>query len=324
MGSPRSASIILPTLDAGPILEEVLAAIGRQDAEVDLERIAVDSGSTDGTVERLRRHGFLVHSIPRREFNHGATRDLAIGRARGEIVVLLTQDSVPVDGAWLRYLLEPYGDPRVAGVYCRQIPRADCNPILAERLRNWTAGKEEPVVQEVESEAAFERLPPLERLSRAAFDNVASSLRRSVWEKIPFGRRDFGEDVAWGKRVILAGWWIVFQPKCAVIHSHNRSPLAEARRLYCDHQNLNELFGIQGIPTLREALRSARNHRALYLRMLERVSLPTADRARWTRWTRRYAFAEALGTLLGSRSAGWRRRGAWWFLLVDKLFRQGI
>ena len=324
MGSARSVSVVLPTFNAGPILEEVLTAIERQDLEVELERIAVDSGSRDGTVERLRAHGFSVHSISRREFNHGATRDLAIEMARGEIAVLLTQDAVPADGSWLRHLLEPYADPRVAGVYCRQIPRPDCNPILAERLRNWAAGKTEPAVQEVESEAAFEGLPPLDRLARAAFDNVASSLRRSVWERIPFGRRDFGEDVAWGKRAILAAWRIVFQPKSAVVHSHNRSPLAEARRLYCDHQNLNDLLGVTSIPTLRQGFRAVREQREKHLRLLAGLSLSPAAREHWSRWARRFAIGEAVGTYLGAKSAAWRRGRTWWFPFVDRLVRRGI
>jgi len=321
---PRSASLVVPTLNAGPVLGDLLDALDRQEGAVPLERIAVDSGSSDGTVERLRDRGFEVLSIPRREFDHAATRDLAIGRSRGEVVVLLTQDAVPADGGWLRALLEPYADPRVAGVYGRQIPRPGCNPILAERLRSWTAGRTEPVVQEVESEAALEALPPLQRLARCGFDNVASSVRRSAWEKIPFGRRPFGEDVAWGKRIILAGWRIVFQPRSAVVHSHDRSPLAEARRLYCDHQNLNDLVGVTVLPTLREALRSARAQREAHLRLLGGLDLSPADRARWERWARRYAWGEALGTFLGARSAEWRRRGAWWFPLLDRIARCGI
>jgi rhamnosyltransferase len=286
-----------------------------------VERIAVDSGSTDGTVEKLRGRGFAVRSIPQAEFNHGATRDLGISLAKGEIVVLLTQDAVPADEAWLRRLLEPYEDPRVAGVYSRQIPRPDCNPILAQRIRNWSAGKTEPVVQEVEGETALLALPPLERLARCAFDNVASSVRRRVWERIPFGRRDFGEDVAWGKRVLLAGHRIVFQPSSAVVHSHNRSTSAEFRRLYCDHQNLRELFGLRLIPSARGLLASIRRRRRDLLAALE--GLPLDERRRWRTWAKRYAVAELLGIHLGARSRDWLANGSW-FRPVDRWIKSGI
>ena len=37
-------------------------------------------------------------------------------------------------------LLEVYEDPRVGAAYCKQLPRPDCNPFIAHRLREWTAG----------------------------------------------------------------------------------------------------------------------------------------------------------------------------------------
>ena len=314
-------SLLIPTWNAGRVLEDLLDGLDRQEPRVELERIAIDSGSTDGTVERLRGRGFAVHSIPQKEFNHGATRDLGISLAKGEVVVLLTQDAIPADESWLRRLLEPYEDSRVAGVYCRQIPRPDCNPILAERIRNWTAGKTAPIVQEVEGEAALEALPPLERLARCAFDNVASSVRRSIWEKHPFGRRAFGEDVAWGKRVVLAGHRLVFQPASAVVHSHNRTPLAEFRRLYCDHQNLAELFDVRLIPSSKGLLGSIRKRRREHLAILD--SLPPDERRRWRTWAKRYAAAELLGIHLGARSREWLANGSWW-RPVDRWIKRGI
>jgi rhamnosyltransferase len=314
----------MPTWNAGPLLDQVLAGIDDQEASVELQKVAIDSGSRDDTVARLRQHGFTVHGIPQTEFNHGATRDLGIGRTTGEVIVLLTQDAVPADRHWLARLLEPYADRQVAGVYCRQIPRADCNPILAERLRNWTAGKTEPVVQQVADAEAFAALAPLERLGISAFDNVASSVRRTVWEAHPFGHRSFGEDVTWGKRVVLAGWKLVFQPKAAVIHSHNRSPWAEFKRLYCDHQNLNDLFGIELIPSGKGILRSIGEQRNTHREVLRRLPLAAADRHRWWQWAKKYSAGEILGIFLGARSRRWRDEGRWWFGPLDRFLKRGI
>jgi rhamnosyltransferase len=302
----------------------VLERIEGQDAGIELEKVAIDSGSRDGTVDLLTARGFRVERIPQAEFNHGATRDRGIGLCSGDVVVLLTQDAVPADASWLRWLLAPYEDPRVAGVYCRQIPRPDCNPILAERLRAWTAGQVGAVVQEVESPAAFEQLEPLERLRRSAFDNVASSVRRSVWREIPFGRRNFGEDVTWGRRAVLAGHRVVFEPRSAVIHSHNRTPFAEFKRLYCDHQNLNDLFGITLIPSAAGLLRSIRAQRETHRRVLRSLPLPDDERHRWWQWAKKYAACEVLGLFLGARSNRWRDRGAFWFPALDRWIKKGI
>ena len=75
-------SLVMPTLNGGELLERVLDGIDRQPGAMDLERIAIDSGSSDDTVERLAAHGFTVHGIDQREFNHGDPRAVAHERPR--------------------------------------------------------------------------------------------------------------------------------------------------------------------------------------------------------------------------------------------------
>ena len=91
-------SLVMPTWNAGPLLEEVLAAVDAQPGAADLEKVAVDSGSADGTVGILEKHGFRVMGIEQKTFNHGATRDLAIEQTSGDVILLLTQDATPADG----------------------------------------------------------------------------------------------------------------------------------------------------------------------------------------------------------------------------------
>ena len=313
-------SLVMPTWNGGALLAEVLAAIERQPLARELERVAIDSGSSDGTVELLRAHGFSVTSIPQSEFDHGATRDRAILRTRGEAVVLLTQDALPKDERWLAELVAPYRDPAVGATWCRQEPRSGCNPLLAARLREWMAGRAEAPVQRVADRAEYEALAPLERLRRCAFDNVASSVRRSTWERFKFGRRPFGEDVAFGRNVILAGESIAFAPGSVVIHSHDRTPRAEGRRIYCDHQNLRALFGVHVLPT-RESFHGAVAHGLReFPAQVAALGLPERERAALEPWARGYAFWSALGIYLGGnsrehlrgpRAAHYRRLDAW-------------
>ena len=318
-------SLVIPTLNGMPVLAQVLAAVERQPGARDLERVAVDSGSGDGTVDCLRQHGFAVHSIPQRQFNHGTTRDLGIGKTRGDVVVLLTQDAIPADEQWLPRLAEVYADARVGAAYCRQLPRPDCNPFIAQRLREWTAGKTELVVQEVADAAELERLEPLQRLQRCAYDNVAGSVRRAAWERVPFGYRRFGEDVAFGKRLLLAGWRIVFQPNSAVIHSHNRTPRDEGKRIYCDHQNLSELFGVHLVPdwkAFRANVAWARGH---YGAQVLAMDLPAQQKRALHRWALAYAFWSGLGMYLGGNAQRLQRgKLALLFRGIDRWMHWGI
>jgi GT2 family glycosyltransferase len=46
-------------------------------------------------------------------------------------------------------------------------------------------------------------------------------LRRSVWERIPFDEEINGvEDRDWAKKVIAAGYHIVYEPQASVYHHH--------------------------------------------------------------------------------------------------------
>ncbi|MBP8302310.1 MAG: glycosyltransferase family 2 protein, partial [Planctomycetes bacterium] len=67
-------SLVIPTLNAGPLLDDVLAGIQRLEGTVFDEMLAIDSGSKDGTIERLQRAGFRIASIQKSDFDHGSTR----------------------------------------------------------------------------------------------------------------------------------------------------------------------------------------------------------------------------------------------------------
>jgi rhamnosyltransferase len=82
-------------------------------------------------------------------------------------------------------------------------------------------------------------------------------VRRITWEKLPFQRTEFGEDIAWGKSANEAGHTIAYTPDASVIHSHRRSILYEYSRTRICHQKLNELFGLATVPRLRDVARAA-------------------------------------------------------------------
>lgn len=255
-GTTRVVSVVIPTKNGGPLFERVLERLRGQLVEGEVETVIVDSGSSDQTLEVARRHGARLFEIPPQDFNHGPTRNHGIEMARGEIVVLMTQDALPANPHLLGKLIEPFEDPRVAGVFARQLPRPDADPVTRRNLENWITGAATRQVRHIEDPRAFERLSPMERYAFCVFDNVCSAVRKSVWREMPFPPAVFGEDIEWGKRVLLAGWKIVFQPEAVVEHSHQRSVVYEYRRTYICHRRLFELFGLQTVPSLRSVLRS--------------------------------------------------------------------
>ncbi len=248
------ASIVILTYNGGEIFRECLRMVSKQKAGFTYEVIIVDSGSTDGTLNFLKGYPVRLKQIRPNEFNHGLTRNMAIALARGKYVILMTQDAIPAYRYWLENILENFKDESVAGVYCRQIPREDADVLTKRNLGAWVACREDRVVSFIEAWKDYEVLEPMKKLALCAFDNVCSCLRKSIWEEFPFTDARIAEDLEWGKKAIKAGYKIVYEPRAAVIHSHSRTSLYEYKRTYLCHRRLFQLFGLQRIRTLKQAL----------------------------------------------------------------------
>ena len=316
-------SVVIPTRNGGPRFLKVLERLREQETTLAVDHLVIDSRSSDGTDEAARRAGFRVLTVDPRDFDHGATRDQAIAATSGRAIALLVQDAVPADRRWLERLARPLlEDERAAGSFSRQLPIPGGNPILAARLRGWIAGKDESRRAQLAPDRPWESLTPFERLELIAFDNVSSCIKRDCWSRNPFGRHPFGEDLAWSTWAIRAGYAIRFEAASVVEHLHDRSAWDEARRIYCDHRNLNRLVGMRTVATLRDAWRGSRSAFAGYLRLLEEAGLAADELARRKRWARGYALGESLAQWLAPIVNARGERG----LLgrIDRRLRRGI
>jgi rhamnosyltransferase len=253
--SAPAVSVLLLTLDAMPQLPELLRRIGEQRVDARMELVAVDSGSRDGTAELLAARADRLIRIPRERFDHGSTRNLGVEACRGERVALLVQDALPASPEWLALLVAPLGEARVAGAFSRQVPVPGASALARAQLAGWVAAGSEPRRVRLTPQE-FERLPPLERLRACAFDNVSSALRRDVWREHPFPETPIAEDVAWGKRVLLAGFELAYAPGSVVLHSHDRSLRYELERTRRLHAELQRLFGLETVGSLRALARA--------------------------------------------------------------------
>jgi len=305
-------SVVVPTLNGGARFRRCLEAVRRQVLDRPIELVCIDSGSTDDTLRHCQDFGARVLSIDKGTFNHGLTRNQAIGATSGEYVALLTQDAVPVGTAWLASLVRALEEtPRAAGAYGRQLPLDDLNPYLRWRLEQWAATRATRAVQEATDREAFEAAPPLAKLAVAAFDDVNSCLRRSVWERLPFPRAEFGEDIAWGLAAIRAGHALVYEPAACVEHSHNDSLWRDFRRVYADHRNLNRLLGMNQIPTLRHVITCTVSGAGMLWRSVPLVGHSVGRRLYWRGYAVAWTFAQNAAQYLGARASARAGRPPW-------------
>ncbi|MDD5557752.1 MAG: glycosyltransferase [bacterium] len=248
-------SVIIPVKNAERYLDGQIAAILSQAGVARPEIIIIDSGSTDGTLRAAARAPARLIRIRPEEFNHGRTRNLGAREAAGDRLVFLTQDATPADDRWLANLVRPLDeDPGVAGSFSRHIPRPGCSISLARQIEEeWRqAGGPERIVKRVSSRAELEARKPF----YTYFANTSSCLRRAVWERIPFSEVEFGEDVDWAERVLLAGHAIVYEPSSAVLHSHDYT-LREQMRQHYDYGRMVRSARLAAVIGVRRSVETA-------------------------------------------------------------------
>jgi rhamnosyltransferase len=263
----------------------------------------VDSGSTDGTLELARRYGAAVHRIRQAEFDHGETRNLGISLSRGRYVALIVQDAVPLDGQWLAAMVENLDrDGLTAGVYGRQVPRPESSPLTRALVNGWATADAERREQFAGGAGLYHTLSPAKRRALATFDNVSSCVRRSVWEEMPFERTNFGEDLRWGKNVVEAGYKLVYEPRSAVFHSHERGVIYDLRRYYVDQHVLLDLFGLALAPNLWILLSNVVRSFAYLYRRLRRDERAVGEAPRLMLLAMEHALSSQVGAYLGIKN----------------------
>lgn len=210
MSIPR-VSICLPTWNGERDLARLLPALARQRGVGDLEIVAVDSSSTDGTRALLDRAGARVVTIAKSDFGHGRTRNQLARMACGEFAVFLTQDAEPRDADTIATLVGALADARTAGAFARILPRPDDDPLTARTVLDHPDAREREWVGEPGA-------------APVRFNDVASAIRREVLLETPFPDVAFGEDVAWARAAVERGFRVRFEPRAVVLHAHSYTP----------------------------------------------------------------------------------------------------
>jgi len=264
----RSVSVLVPTFQGIEFLERMLAALASQRVDLPWDFLAIDSGSTDGTWELLGRFekGFPVpfrrQRIDPTEFDHGDTRNLLASRSQGDLLVYLTQDAIPIGDRWLATLASNFDDPAVAAAYCRNIPREGADFLTKLFCANDPGYDEGRRVARIEDRHGYELMTPQDRRILCNFNDVASAIRREIWELHPFPRTSFGEDVLMARAILEAGLDVVYDDQAKVEHSHDYAPEVLRERARIDGRFNAEWLGRTCVATPSDA-------RALVRRQLE-------------------------------------------------------
>src|ERR1700733_2634156 len=266
----------------GACLEAVFSQKGVGTFEV----ILVDSGSTDATLQIARGYPIRIEQIPAQAFHHARTRNLAASLGTGPVLINLSGDAIPASEAWLHNMLANFSDPGVGAVYGRQLPKPGSTMERSDTLD--TVYGDQRIVKD-----------PAHRNGLGYrfyhFSDVNNAFRLSGWDVAPYpDDLKMFEDLAIAKRILDAGWKIVYEPEAPVFHSHHYSAAQLFKRYFDIGYTLKELK-IWDASGTRSSL--FRDFRKLLVRQFSRVQKNgTGHRAHAAVGQ---SFAKSAGLLLG-------------------------
>lgn len=201
-------SIVIPTYNSertiGKVLESLFKEIKNYRKKVEV--IVVDDGSTDKTLEIVEK--YPVKIFKQKHKGPAAARNLGWRKAKGEIVIFLDSDC-KVSKGWLRKILKPFEDKKVAGVGVKY---------KTWNKRNWVARfvgyeigqRHEKMKKEVDYLASY-----------------STAYRKEVLKKINGFDTSFkmaaAEDNDLSYRIVSLGYKLIFLKNCFVFHRHPES-----------------------------------------------------------------------------------------------------
>ena len=217
-------AVLIPTYNAGKVWETVLDKIALQDLSIE-EKIILDSGSTDETVQLAKAHGFRVLTIDKLNFDHGYARQLLFEASNCDLVIFLTQDAIPNGRSSFSRLVDSFNDPMVGLSYGRQLPHLGAKTLETHaRLFNYPSVSK---VKQLEDKNIL-------GIKTASCSNSFAAYRRAALIDVggfPY-KTIFAEDVIVGGKMLLNKWKIAYVSEAQVYHSHDYTVKEEFKRYF--------------------------------------------------------------------------------------------
>ncbi len=198
-------SIIIPTFNGGARIQNCLDALSKQIAGRNAEILVVNDGSTDNTIEVVKRYS-EVRLITQANAGPAAARNRGAAEARGAIILFTDDDCVPMQD-WLNAMLAPFEDPAVVGA--KGIYRTHQKSLAARFVQ-------------IEYEDRYRLMAGLSCID--FIDTYSAAFRRDRFLEMTGYDTSFpvacAEDIELSYRMSARGWKMKFAPDAIVYHTH--------------------------------------------------------------------------------------------------------
>lgn len=222
LSNQPSIGLAVPTYCAAPHLVRCLTPWLKSPLKPRV--LVIDSSSPDGTVQMAKNLGAEVMQIPKEQFDHGATRELARQQLATDIVVMCTQDAYPHSSNTLETLIAPLLHNEASLVYARQLPHEGAG--FLERFArqfNYPAESHTRSLSDIHNYGVY---------TFFCSNSCAAYSNKALDEIGGFAPALLGEDTVAAAKLIHRGHRIAYVAEAMVYHSHNYSLKEEFCRYF--------------------------------------------------------------------------------------------
>ena len=209
----KSITIICPLYNAEKYIISLNNNLLKQ-KNIDIKEIKyLLTESKDNSEQILKDNKIKYELIKKEDFSHSLTRENAAFKAKGDILVFITQDVIPEKDNWLYELTNPIATGEVDACYSRQICT---NNSIEKYTREKNYSKESSIV----SKDDIEKLG----LRTFFFSDASSAIKKETFIKLNgYDNKNLpiSEDMYIAYKLIQNDYKIKYCAESEVIHSHD-------------------------------------------------------------------------------------------------------
>ena len=194
MGNIINTSWVIRTKNEGEHIGEVLEMLQKQTRQ-DFEIIIVDSGSTDKTLEIVKKFPTELIKINPEEFNYSYSLNVGIKKSKCRYIGILSGHSVPITKTFYADGIKFFSNPNVAAISGHYV-----NSRFRFAAKTIFLNQEQHFIHDM--------------------TNTNSLIRRELWSIYPFNEKlALGcEDYDWALEMLARGYDVVKAPSFSTIY----------------------------------------------------------------------------------------------------------